>query len=1451
MTMRALIVRAAIAALALVVLAPAGASAAPPPLLSQFCEAGAGAGQCRIPRGIATDPANGNVYVVDQGNSRINQFSPWGVFAKAWGGGVASGGAVGTGDLSTGSKKVTSVLATKKTFIIGQVLAGDGIAPGTKIADVGVGTLTLSQAATATGSGVALTAPEGATNVPTNERQTVTIGGAPSGGSFTLTLAAGFVEGNIAAGSNQLTATANASGVFHVGDTSGSISFPPGTTITAIDAITGTLAFSANATSTDNVGLTSDETTAPIPFDAAAAAVASALEALPAVGSDNVEVSGPAGGPYEVEFKGPLLADTDVRQLSASAAGLIPSGTVAVSTTSEGAGAPEVCSDPECMKGTVGSGPGQFGGLGPQGISVDSAGAVYVVDLSNRRVQKYDPEGHLLLSFGGPGSADGQFGDWPTFDGSFIAVGPGDKVYVGDEGRIQRFDTAGNYVESIPLPGETVQSLAVDPNSGNLYVSLCNLSSFCNPTAESGSKPYVLKLSPAGTTLATLEVDDPRALATDAAGNLYVVDGRKEIGGIELEVRKFTAAAGEVPSFTFADGFNLSTGIAASSACGIEGADLFLGNASGSDSYVRVYGPPPDVTLCPPPAVPPSITEQYAVSVDTTGATLKAVINPNFWPDTTYHVQYGTGKCSEGGCEALQPAPPGSKLTTETTNLKVTTAGVFLGDLQPGTTYHYRFVAQSSGGGPVRGVGGELGNDGAEGTFTTFAPVPAPRTDCPNQAFRSGASAPLPDCRAYELVSPLEKNGGDADVLEGNYLAGLNKRVRARLDQVRPDGEQLTYSTFRAFEETASAPWSSQYLADRDPQAGWQSRSINPPRGNLLLNTETNTEVMFKAFSEDLCSGWLVQETDLALVEGAPPLTPNLYRRELCGAQGYELLTSVAPTGARADDELGASFYYPMVQGSTPDGAHSLMRADTPLTPDASTKEIFQLYETSEGPLPGEKAELRLVSVLPDGKPAGTHSSLGTPAGENAEFRSDSVHNAVAADGSRVFWTASTATSKEDPPPEGRRLQPGNLYLRANPLAPQSANGKCEELGKACTLAIAGPDAEFWTADPGGSRAIYQIGAVLFEAQIEAKGKKLVSTSTQIAAGVIGVMGASEDADRVYLTSTNALAAGAVAGKPNLYLYEQGAGFKLVAAALSSLDSSHFDDPSLDNIKPVIRKARVSADGLHAVFLSHAPLTGYDNTDVQSGQPDAEVFLYDAGANEGAGNLVCVACNPSGARPEGRLLGRREDSIDTPIWAAAQIPGWETQQYASRLLSPDGSYLFFESFDALVPADTNGARDVYQWQQASGPAACEQLGAALYVPASGGCLSLISSGKSPADSGLIDASADGRDVFFSTGASLIGADPGLTDIYDARIGGGFPTPVAPAACEGEACQGPASPPNDPTPASAAFQGAGNVKPEGRPRKPKPCAKGKVRRKGRCVAKKGRKGKSRPQRHRSG
>lgn len=78
----------------------------------------------------------------------------------------------------------------------------------------------------------------------------------------------------------------------------------------------------------------SGQTTAAIAYNATAAAVQAALQALSNIGAGNVTVSGNAGGPYTVVFAG-ALANTDVAQLTATASltgGTTPGVTVATST---------------------------------------------------------------------------------------------------------------------------------------------------------------------------------------------------------------------------------------------------------------------------------------------------------------------------------------------------------------------------------------------------------------------------------------------------------------------------------------------------------------------------------------------------------------------------------------------------------------------------------------------------------------------------------------------------------------------------------------------------------------------------------------------------------------------------------------------------------------------------------------------------------------------------------------------------------------------------------------------------------------------------------------------------------------------------------------------------------------------------------------------------------------
>lgn len=1151
-----------------------------------------------------------------------------------------------------------------------------------------------------------------------------------------------------------------------------------------------------------------------------------------------------------------------------------------------------------CRRGLPGPGAGQFTD-GTKGIAVDSSGAIYVYtsqgctggeacDLEEpNRVQKFDSDGNFLLMFGGQvnrtkveereeqeanaepvtitpqdenlcslashdvcgrgvaGGGDGQFGSGPLVpiepEGSFIAAGPGDTIYVGGQERIEEFDSGGEFLKSLPIPGEGISALTVDPG-GNLYVAFAKRYVHKNQHGDEEttwgryeSQEGVKKLDLAGNSLCTLKVQEPMALATDLAGNLYVADGVAPSYEYEqLPIRKFDSNCAEDPTFTFnvlpgsSSVSRESIGIATSSACGINGAALYYANSSFGGEFLRAYYPQPDATLCPPPSRPPTIATQYA-TVNAESALVRAKINPHFWPDTTYYVQYGMADCKQhpDACETTAHFP-GTHLNAAG-NFAVATAGVLLEGLQPDTTYYYRFVAKSGGGGPTFGVGEEEKG----GSFTTYPSPGAAKTDCPNQTFRTGPSARLPDCRAYEMVSPVDKDGGDIITQPD----GLNEP--SALDQAAVSGERMTYSSYRAFGDAVGSPFTSQYLATRGSD-GWSSTALSPPtEGERLLGPDDLLNGSYKAFDQELCNGWLLPALGPSLAADAVGGYANLYRRENCGpaAGSYEAMTRVAPTFESGSGEilpLAVEKFEPTVQGFSDGGSHIIFTAAGNLAGIAPCDE--EVRTNSYGLCPSQlydyhAGEVKSVCVLPNERPVEGFCSAGTAgrSGPHAPYRNDSVYHAISNDGSRIFWTVGAESG----------VGPGRLYVRRG--------------GNETDLISSAP-AQFWTASADGARAIYTVPynglqvitgeGDLWEWDVDQEARQ------RIAVEVAGVMGASEDARRIYFVSRGDLTGEeenhqgekAQLGKPNLYLYRGGeAGGTTFIATLARSDVQNQTAFGAISTDPSSRTSYVSPNGEYAVFTSTAPLTGADNTDPSSQQPVTEVFFYEAGS----GALRCVSCNPGGAVPQAarKLIYRGRDS---EVWWAGEIPPWIDQLQPARVLSDDGSRLFFESTEPLVLADTNGKADVYEWQRGNSQRECEALGAELFLRREGGCISLISSGQNPADSQLIEASSSGRDIFFRTNASLLVQDPGQIDIYDAREGGGFPPPPAPRpACEGEACQSPPAPPNDPTPASSAFAGAGNVRDTGKAtRKRAGCPKGKVRRKGKAKGKSGARSKSR-------
>ncbi|HEY2333691.1 MAG TPA: hypothetical protein VGH58_01615 [Solirubrobacterales bacterium] len=329
---------------------------------------------------------------------------------------------------------------------------------------------------------------------------------------------------------------------------------------------------------------------------------------------------------------------------------------------------------------------------------------------------------------------------------------------------------------------------------------------------------------------------------------------------------------------------------------------------------------------------------------------------------------------------------------------------------------------------------------------------------------------------------------------------------------------------------------------------------------------------------------------------------------------------------------------------------------------------------------------------------------------------------------------------------------------------------------------------------------------------------------------VLGVLGSSEDGSTVYFAANGVLADGAspgsclrqskdsFTGKCNLYV-EHGDEIDFIARLDTGDSFQGFTDAANWSQQSgggssgeggVEKASRVSADGSTLLFTSAEKLTGYENESMP------ELYRYRIGEP-----IVCVSCNPTGLPPSFPAATPRRPTLfnkalDSTV--SSNIPSAKL----SRNLSADGNRVFFQTPEKLVVEDTNGddgcgstfvgtCQDVYEWE-AKGTGSCES------EEQNGGCLYLISSGKSKDPSYLADASVSGNDVFFFTRDRLAAQDEdSFVDVYDARVGGGLAAQnesAPPPPCEGEACkEGASALPQVGTPTTSLFSGPGNPKPQ--------------------------------------
>jgi NHL repeat len=1441
-----------------------GPAASPPTASCRQGLEGGGGGELGRPLDVAVDnsPSSASrhdVYVIDQAPNigeligsgvRVEKFSPSGQFLLAWGGGVISAGAEGTGDLTAGSSTVADVKTTSRAFELGQTILSPGkIAAETKIVGIGAGTITLSSPALASGAAVGLEVEAGPGQVPVNEvdelvessEQQQGVGLISNGFSLAVTTedpshlkssTETIGTGRLAPSSSTVTELSEEiNGSFLTGEILNCCGGSPtgkdlkgGSAIAELDPAAHTLTLSKPTEPGVESGLITLTTT--LPFDASATLIEAALAKIPSIGPGNIGVSGPPGGPYRFEFKGSRFADTNMAPLYSTSISELY-------TTRNGRSAAEICTAAtaaSCAAGVQGGGPGQFDDERSAHIAVGPDGSVYVSD-----------------------GVDEPIGNQSAH--------PRD--------RLQKFEPDGSFVDEITLPNELIEGLAID-SSGDLYVA-----------GGAGLRKY----DSAGTLLETLTTKAMEAVSVDDADHVFALESFNVEGATPQERKGGWAVVEFDPSGAVLHRFGygeVSSGPGlAPYAGGLYVSNGYIGGSEGDAALSRVL-----LNLSFPPSGPLLFPEACIPSFVGSGrATLHAYLNSE-GEETTTHFEYITEADFLANGESFvgaHPATSTSEASAGSDFLLHEVQGAAT-PLVPETAYRCRVLAKNTDGEPigqegkfetkepfefgpifVSSVGSESavlhaeGNplgipteahfeyvDDADYRASGFAKAKlapkAPldfgageetvakeakiegldpgtgyhfRLRVENASFSSGITCPhggascpdheplfqtlaastpgLPDGRAYELVSPSDKNSAEVAVPRpAGGAVDLNEIV-PRMEAASESSQDpaVTYTSWTSFGETSGAPGTSQYLSKRTEQ-GWVTENISPAGRQLLpLNPP------LRGFSPDLRFAALVNR-EPRLTTDAQPGLENMYIRDNDSGELTALTKEPISFTPVSSDALFRRFCTTFA-GTSTDGRHAFFSADGAMA-GAPSGVGFSLYESSQ-----DGAPLKLVSVLPDGTPASpaknTHFG-GEELQSECTVDQGPIRHAVSADGSVVFWTYG-GTYKESPEPLLARID-GTRTVQLDAKVAGEKNG-----GKG----------QFWAATADGSEAFFTApdrltsvahAAGQLYAYNTAEGTTTDLTPGSTAPEIEGVIGAADDGSAVYFVGKGALTAGqengggetAVAGADNLYSWHQGEGLHFIAI-LSGLDQSDWGVPSA-------LTARLTPDGEHLAFLSTETeaLSGYDNlkypaggcqaeygSDLLHGDPHCqEVYLYDAESHD----LTCVSCNPSAARPAG----------------PAGLPPWTNPLEGPRYLSADGARLFFESPDSLSSDDTDETRDVYEFER-PGSGTCTAQ-APTFVESDGGCLSLISNGKSDDDSYFIDASADGRDVFFATRSSLVSRDRNANfDVYDASEGGGFPEPPpASPPCEGEACKPPsvAQPDVFGSPSSLTFNGSGNVTP---------------------------------------
>ena len=608
-------------------------------------------------------------------------------------------------------------------------------------------------------------------------------------------------------------------------------------------------------------------------------------------------------------------------------------------------------------------------------------------------------------------------------------------------------------------------------------------------------------------------------------------------------------------------------------------------------------------------------------------------------------------------------------------------SGFVAGDLpalEPGKTYHYRLtVTNGADGNPVVHGNEQILKSPIPGEQEAGEEENQP-SPCPNEVLRGGPSASLPDCRAYEQITPVNKEG-----TQDNWAYGATET------NVTPglDGEHVAISTLSRFGKNDNSGADTVYLFSRTP-SGWQMTSTAPQPesgGDRIVPGGFSGETDF--FTPDLSNFLLARGFETTAAHQSPEA------EFLSGPAGGPY--AVAATAPRSDETVW------MAQSR--DGSTAVLKSEDHELAGVptGTTQGSDLYEWRTG-------QLHQLNVLGEDTPIGTCGAhivhgwegegQGTELGQS--FIEVSSINAVSRDGSRVFFEAVPGTNCGEP---------SHLYMRLNgdetrdlgTYAFRGANPEGTKLFLSrgeCNPSCGAVEFFSYDTETETLKHLFNVGGIGYSSRVLSENGNVfyfnnynryeISTETMTFVdyaayngGGYGGYYTSPDGNDLYFSSEGVAG---VPGGEGVQSYRYDATENLIQCM--SCASSFNPEPKLGNQimegdsaslqKPSPLAMPASANGNFAFFSAQSELVSNDIdgeiSETLGGNattPSSDVYEWRRNGVDGCAEIQgCLALITNG------IDGRKNEFLGT---------------------TPSGRDVFIATHSQLVPTDTDNSGDLY------------------------------------------------------------------------------------------------------------------------------------------------------------